>query len=101
MQPVDQDGHVLTRDDAHRVEGPSVREPANVVDRDDAGVLELGGRLGLRLEADEEIRGPEQIGMERLQRNMPAEPTIPGEPDLSHAAPTEKRAQLVSIRLRR
>ena len=70
---------------------------AQLVDRDDAGVLELGGDLGLVEEprADDGIIG--LLGPELLQRDLAAERAVAGEPDAAHAPLGVEVGERVSV----
>ena len=68
---------------------------AGVVDGDDRGVVERGGRLGLAAEPGLEGRVAGEVGAQRLHRDGAAEPGVMGEVDLGHATAAEHRAQLV------
>lgn len=75
--------------DAHRVEGRAVGAGAEIVDGDDAGVLELRGDPRLLDEARGDHGILRDAGLERLQRHHAAHLAIERGDDLAHAAGAE------------
>src|SRR5262249_53889549 len=68
---------------------------ADLVDRDDPGVVELGDGLGLVLEpAELEGAGP-GAGADHLEGDGPVEAELPGPVDHAHGAVTQLAADLV------
>jgi hypothetical protein len=73
-------------DQLHHKIGPTVRESAEAVHRDDARVLELPAHLGL---FDEPLFGGSaagQFGLEHLNRQVPAEVWVAALENYSHPA---------------
>ena len=68
---------------------------ADLVDRDDAGVVEQGDGLGLVLEAAQLVVAGEQAGLDHLERDGPVEGDLPGLVDDAHAAAAQLPADLV------
>ncbi len=68
---------------------------ARVVDRDDRGMVERGGRLGLPAEPGLEGRVAREIRAQRLHRHGAAEAGVMREVDLRHATTPEHLAQFV------
>ncbi len=68
---------------------------ARVVDRDDRGMVERGGRLGLPAEPGLEGRVAREVRAQRLHRHGAAEAGVMREVDLRHATAAEHLAQLV------
>ncbi len=91
----------LAGDLTHRVEDRAVRQPPDVVDRHDGGVLQLGGDLGLLAEAGLE-RGDvgEAVGADDLERHDPPQVQILDPPHRAHAALPDGREGPVSARRR-
>jgi hypothetical protein len=79
------------------VEQPAVTILADVVDGDDAGVVEPTGRLGLAQEAFAELVGDVVVDVEPqgLERHLAADDRVATEVDDSHGAPPEGRLDLV------
>ncbi|MFO0844248.1 MAG: hypothetical protein U0797_17935 [Gemmataceae bacterium] len=77
-------------DEAHGVERSAVGGPGQLVDRDDAGVLQLAGNSGFLKEAGGErgVLGP--LGPQLLQGDVAAEAAVVGQP---HAADAARRVQ--------
>ena len=59
---------------------------ADLVDRHDVGVVEVGGRLGLDVEPLDVGLGGELAGQDHLQGDRPVEADLPGLVDDAHAA---------------
>ena len=70
---------------------------APVVDRDDVGVVEIGGRLGLPAEALDEVVVGRQLGKQHLEGDGPVEEGVARQVDLGHAAPREVPLGLVPV----
>ena len=70
---------------------------AGVVDRDDRGVVERGGVLGLAAEPQLELRVPGEVGAQHLHGHVPAEALVHPAVHLGHAAVAERVAQLVAV----
>ncbi len=81
-------------DELHHEEG-TVARLADLVDRDDVGVIERGGGAGLVLEAREARRIRAQRDGQRLDRDVPLEARVARAPDDAHPAGAERREQLV------
>ena len=64
-------------------------------DRDDPRVVEVGGRLGLDVEAFDIGLGGELAGEDHLQRDGAVEANLPRPVDDAHAAPGDLLEQLV------
>ena len=73
-------GHILH----HHVLVIGVGE--DVVNRDDVGVVEAAGRLGLLDETPAPLRVAHRVDRQRLDRHSAVEPWIPGLEDVTHAA---------------
>lgn len=72
---------------------------ARVVDRDQAGVVDLRGHPALAHEAAAQFVGllPRHlVGAQQLHRHTPVEPLVVRRPDLAHAALTDERGQRVA-----
>jgi len=79
-------GECLTADDGHGVEPLTVGELAQVIERQDAGVLQLGGHLRLLHEAHQDVRPSVQGAVEPLQGDGAAQHPIPHQRDGPHPA---------------
>ena len=79
----------LAPDELHRVEGPAVRQPARVVDGDEAGMLEPGEDLRFT-----EERFGRSLAVERhvhdLERDTPREHLVLDLEDGAHAASSDR-----------
>ncbi|XXS73118.1 hypothetical protein WMF43_06435 [Sorangium sp. So ce131] len=80
---------------AHREPEATVLEPAAVVDRDDAGVLEAPRELGLGEEAHLDLLGVGDVGAEQLHRHDAIELEVVDASDLAEA--TRGDATLVAV----
>ncbi len=89
-------GERPARDELHRVEETAVRKAAEVVDRDDARVVELRGRPRLGVEAGRPSRRRELRG-ERLERDGAVEPRVVGGEDLAHAPARDRGVDPVAV----
>ena len=69
---------------------------APVVDADDVGVVEVGGRRGLPPEPLDERRVGGELGEQHLHGDGPVEQLVAGEEHLGHAAAPEAPVQLVA-----
>ena len=69
---------------------------AGVVDRDDVGVVEPGGGLGLASEAGLEGRVGGEVAAQPLDRDLAAQPHVGAVADLGHAAAAEQVPDLVA-----
>ena len=69
--------------------------PADVVERADVRMRELGDRPRLAFEALARLLGIRQSGRQDLDRHLAAEPRVPRPVDLSHPARAERRKDLV------
>jgi hypothetical protein len=95
--------HPLAGDEG--VEGPALDQlhddevhplgRLDLVDRDDVGVVQLGGGTGLLLEAGPARRVGEPVGREDLDRHLAPEPRVPGAVDLPHPPGPEGLEDLV------
>ncbi len=72
-----------------RVGGP------DVVDRDDVGMVQAGGRSRLLLEPPDAILVGREICGEDLDGDFPTQPRVPSPVHLSHSADAESRDDLV------
>src|SRR5207245_11066627 len=89
--------HVAQRpaaDERHGQECAAVHD-LEVVDREDVGVVELGQRLGLGLEAFDKTVVLEQLGRQRLQSDFATEWLLHGAIDDRHPAAAEALDDLV------
>ena len=68
---------------------------ADLVDRHDPGMIEIGGRLGLGVEAADVGLVGELAGEDHLERDGPVEADLPGLEDDAHAAAGELADDLV------
>ncbi len=68
---------------------------ADLVDRHDTGVVEVGGGLGLDAEAADVGLAGELAGEDHLERDRPVEAGLPRLEDHAHAAAGDLREQLV------
>ena len=84
---------VLHDDVRHRY--PVVDVLAGVVDRDDRGMVECRGRLGLPAEPGLDRLVAGEVGPQHLDRHGAAEASVGAEADLGHPAPTEDVAEVV------
>jgi hypothetical protein len=82
-------GHELHHDEVDPVRG------LDLVDGDDVGVVERGGRAGLVYEAGAAGRIREPIRGEDLDRHLAPESGVGGAVDLAHPARAERRQDLV------
>ncbi len=74
----------------HRDVGEGV-SPPYLVDRDDVGMVQRGGRARLLLETGEPVAVPrERLGQD-FDRHFSSQPRIPCPPHLSHSAGAERR----------
>ena len=96
---VDQRGERLAAHELHRdvVHGVRVggtrgahRVVADLVDRDDVGVVERGRGLSLEHEAPHAVLVPHQVGRQDLERDAALELAVLGEVDLAHPALGER-----------
>ena len=71
------------------------KSPA-VVDADDVGVLEPGGRLGLAAEALDELGVLGEAAVQQLQRDLAPELLVLGEEHVGHPARAEPRDEPVA-----
>ena len=69
-----------------------------VVDADDVGVVERGGRLGFATEPFHERRIAGELREEGLERDVPREQPVTGEVDLGHAPLRQLAQDLVAVR---
>ena len=81
----------LALDELHADVGLRLRL-TEVVDGDDGGMIERGGRACLELEPPQPLGVIGQLGRQKLQRDVTIELRVAGEIDLAHAAGTEERA---------
>jgi hypothetical protein len=89
--------HVLERG-AGDVLHHEIVEPAfalDAVDRDDVGVVELGGGLRLLLEALDDVRVLGDVGRQDLDGHLPVQGQVLGEEHRAHAALAEHALELV------
>ena len=70
---------------------------APVVDRDDGGVVQAGGRLGLEAEALDERRVARELGEQHLERDGTVELAVVREVDVGHAAASDLADDLVAV----
>ncbi len=63
---------------------------ATVVHRDDAGMIQLRGQVGLALEARSHLVVQEQLTAEELERGAPGQSGVPREIDRTHSALPEQ-----------
>ena len=68
---------------------------ADVVQRADVGVVELGDGAGLALEAGAELRAGRQVGGQHLDRHVAAQAGVVGAVDLAHPARADRGDDLV------
>ena len=68
---------------------------ADLVDRHDAGMVEVGGGLGLEVEALDLVVAGELAGEDHLERDGPVQADLPGPVDHPHAAAGDLAEQLV------
>ena len=87
-------GQVLTVDELHDDER-AVLVLAEVVDRDDVGVVERGGGQGLLAEAGAEVRIATVLGAEDLDRDVAIELGVVGAVDAGHAPLPEELHQSI------
>jgi hypothetical protein len=73
-------------DQLHDQERPAVRQPADLVDRGDARVLELGGDPGLAQEPFGSRAVGREPGVQELDRHVPGQPGVPGPVHHPHPA---------------
>jgi hypothetical protein len=88
-------------DEFHHQERPTVGQPARLVDRRDAGVLELPGDPGLGEEALGGRRVGRVVAGQELDGHVPAEGGVAGAVDDAHAAAADLLKQFVPRRIRR
>ena len=91
----DQVAQVVTLDDRHDEEHRPV-VAAEVVDRDDRGVVHLGNEPRLALKALLGF-GSEQRRCDHLDGHLALEPRIPGAVDHTHASPTQLGDEFVPV----
>jgi hypothetical protein len=84
----------LAKDELHGDEGLSLRL-ADLMDRADVGVVELGGHTGLAQQADAGGFVGESSGGEDLQGHLAVEPRVPCPPNLAHAPRAEQGDDVV------
>jgi hypothetical protein len=82
------DGHLGARVDGFVL--------ARVINRDDVGVVEPRGGLGLPPESTEEHRVTRQVGAQQLDGHRPGQPGIESSVDIGHAPATDDLTDLVS-----
>ena len=70
------------RDDVRRV----IRGLADVVHREDAGMVQRGGGAGFLLEPSQPVRIGGELGRQHLDRDVAAEPRVAGPVNPPHAA---------------
>ena len=68
---------------------------AEVVNRDDGGVIEGGSRSGFLLEPPEPIGVVREVGRQQLQRDIPIELGVARQVHFAHSPRAEERADLV------
>ena len=73
---------------------------ADVVDRDDVGMVERGGRARLLFESLQALRVVREVGGKDLDRHVAPEARVIGPVDLSHPARAERREDLVGAEAR-
>jgi hypothetical protein len=83
---LEQLGQGVALDQLHGEEGPAVGEGAQLVDGDDAGVLELAADLGLLDEAADHLGILAEVVAEDLQGDVAAEVGVAALEDRAHAA---------------
>ena len=86
--------HPPTVDQLH-AEIALILEGANLVDRDNAGVVECGDGFGFVLKTADLILAGELGVADHLQGDLPVQSDLPGPVDHSHAAPPEETDQFV------
>ena len=91
----------LHHDVGDRGPGERIGLLAGVVDRDDRGVVEPGGRLRLAAKTGLEGGVDRQVGAELLDRDRAAQPAVDRSTDLGHATATEQLSELVAATDRR
>ena len=92
----DQLGHVDALDVAHDDEQLTVLGLAGAVERDDVGVLDLGGDLGLAAEALAEVLVGGQLGGDHLDGDRALEPQVGRAVHDAHAAAAGRRVDAVA-----
>ena len=90
----DEIGQALALDQAHREVRPRLML-ADLVDRHDPGMVELGGGLGLGAEPANLLSAGELAGEDHLQRDQPAERRLPRPIHHAHAAARDLGEDLV------
>ena len=90
----DQRGEGLAPHHLHGDEGHAVGL-VDLVDDGDPGVGEGGGRASLADEPPEQVGAVGQVGSQDLERNLPAEPGVPGPVDDPHPAAAQLGDDLV------
>jgi hypothetical protein len=93
--PPDDRRQILAVDELHHNVGAG-GVGAVVVDGDDAGVIQGGGRLGLLSEASEEVGIGAVLGAKDLERDIPLELGVAGSVDRGHAALSEQLDQPIA-----
>ena len=83
--------HVLHGDEV------GARVLAPVVDVDDVGVAEVGGRLGLAAEALDEVGVDGELGEQHLDRHLAVEQQVAGEEHVGHTAAPDPLVDLVAV----
>jgi hypothetical protein len=94
LEPRDVPGEVPTLDDLHAEVGLIVGL-ADLVDRDDVRVVELGDRLGLVPEPAQFCRAGQRTGLDQLEGHQAIELVLAGPVDDAHAASSDLLEQLV------
>ena len=94
LVPVQQRHQAAAGDELHREVVLAV-VLADLVDRDDAGVVEQRHGLGLVLEPPQLVVAGEQAGLDHLQRHRAVEADLAGLVDDAHAAAAQLAADLV------
>ena len=87
MEALDRLLEALALDQPHGVEGAALGVAAQAVDRDDAGVLQPPGDLGLQQEAGAAVRVVGMAVEDLLQRHLAVQFRIEGHEDGPQAAP--------------
>ena len=88
----------MALDQLHREEGPEVGEGAQLVDRHDAGVLELAADLGLLDEAADHVGVVAEVVAQHLEGDVAAEVGVAALEDGAHAAAGDLAVDAVADR---